>query len=80
IYTAPVNAGPFTLDNVPVVRSNADLNVSVVETDGSTTRFIVPASSFNLQSLRPAGLTVSVGRVRELTTDYDKPYVANMTN
>lgn len=48
IYTAPVNAGPFTLDNVPVVRSNADLNVSVVETDGSTTRFIVPASSFNL--------------------------------
>ncbi|ESN15910.1 hypothetical protein L370_01974 [Enterobacter sp. MGH 24] len=80
IYTAPVNAGPFTLDNVPVVRSNADLDVSVVETDGSTTHFTLPASSFNLHTLRPVGLTVSVGRVRELTTDYDKPYVTNVTN
>ncbi|MBS3048591.1 fimbrial biogenesis usher protein [Enterobacter mori] len=80
IYTAPVNAGPFTLDNVPVVRSNADLNVSVVETDGSTTRFIVPASSFNLHTLRPVGLSISVGRVREVTTDYGNPYVANVTD
>ncbi|PHP39809.1 fimbria/pilus outer membrane usher protein, partial [Salmonella enterica] len=57
IYTAPVNAGAFTLENVPIIRSNTDLNVSVVETDGSTTTFTVPAVSFNLRELTPAGLT-----------------------
>ncbi|WP_080227051.1 fimbrial biogenesis usher protein [Salmonella enterica] len=80
IYTTPVNAGPFTLDNVPLVRSNADLNVSVVETDGSTTRFIVPASSFNLHTLPPVGLSMSFGRVRDVTSDYDLPYVYNISD
>lgn len=80
IYTAPVNAGPFTLDNIPVVRSNTDLNVSVVETDGSTTSFTVPTTAFNLQNLRPQGLTMSMGRVREISSDYSLPWVYNISN
>lgn len=80
IYSTPVNAGPFTLDNVPIVRSNADLEVSVVETDGSTTRFIVPRSSFNLRTLRPVGLSMSVGRVRDIDSDYTHPWVYNVSD
>lgn len=80
IYSTLVNAGPFNLENVPVVRGNADLNVSVVETDGSITRFIVPASSFNFRVSRPVGLAMSLGRVRDTESDYDKPWVYNVSN
>ncbi|MDO8235518.1 fimbrial biogenesis usher protein [Citrobacter werkmanii] len=80
IYSTLVNAGPFSLENVPVVRSNADLNVSVVETDGSITRFIVPASSFNFQMSRPQGLAMSFGRVRDTESDYDMPWVYNVSD
>ncbi|HDG1709183.1 TPA: fimbrial biogenesis usher protein [Kluyvera ascorbata] len=80
IYTTVVNAGPFSLDNVPVMRANANLDVSVVETDGSVSRFLVPASSFNFQTTRPVGLAMSVGRVRDIETDYDLPWVYNLSN
>lgn len=80
IYSSLVNAGPFTLESVPVIRGNADLNVSVVETDGSTTRFTVPASSFNFHVLKPIGLSMSVGRVRDIDTDYDRPWVYNISD
>lgn len=80
IYSSLVNAGPFTLENIPVIRGNADLNVSVVETDGSTTRFTVPASSFNFHVLKPIGLSMSVGRVRDTDTDYDLPWVYNISD
>ncbi|EAA2244155.1 TPA: fimbrial biogenesis outer membrane usher protein [Salmonella enterica subsp. enterica serovar Aberdeen] len=80
IYTAPVNAGAFTLENVPIIRSNTDLNVSVVETDGSTTTFTVPAVSFNLRELTPAGLTMSIGRIRDTTSDYSLPWIYNISD
>lgn len=80
IYSTLVNAGPFNLENVPVLRGNADLNISVVETDGSVTRFIVPASSFNFQVSRPVGLAMSLGRVRDTESDYDMPWVYNVSN
>lgn len=80
IYSTLVNAGPFNLDNVPVVRSNANLDVSVVETDGSTTRFTVPSSSFNFQVSRPVGLAMSLGRVRDVDSDYSMPWVYNVSD
>lgn len=80
IYSTLVNAGPFSLEGVPVVRSNADLNVSVVETDGSVTRFIIPSASFNLHISRPQGLAMSVGRVRDTESSYDMPWVYNVSN
>lgn len=80
IYSTLVNAGPFTLEDIPVVRGNADLNVSVVETDGSTTRFTVPSSSFNFHVLKPIGLSMSVGRVRDTETHYDLPWVYNISD
>jgi len=80
IYSTLVNAGPFNLENVPVVRSNANLDVSVVETDGSQTRFTVPYSSFNFQVSRPVGLAMSLGRVRDVDSDYDMPWVYNVSD
>lgn len=80
IYSSLVNAGPFTLENIPVIHGNADLNVSVVETDGSTTRFTVPASSFNFHVPKPIGLSMSVGRVRDTDTDYERPWVYNISD
>lgn len=81
IYSTLVPAGPFTLEDVPMVRSNVDLEVSVIEYDGSTSRFIVPAASVRGPRLaRPRGLSVSVGRVRNISGDYENPWVANISN
>lgn len=81
IYNTLVPAGPFTLDDVPMVRSNVDLEVTVVESDGSSSRFIIPATSVRAQQLsRPQGLTVSVGHVRNIDGDYDNPWVFNISD
>lgn len=81
IFTTLVPAGPFTLDNVPIARNNVDLDVTVVESDGSTSRFIVPASAVKQRNLsRPQGLTVSVGQVRSIDSDYSDPLVMNISD
>ncbi len=80
IYSSMVNAGPFTLTDVPVVRSNSDLDVSVIETNGATTRFTVPASSLNLAGLtRTEGLSMSLGRVRDGGNTDTTPWVFNVS-
>lgn len=81
IYSSLVNAGPFTLTDVPVVRSNIDLDVNVVETDGSTTRFTVPSSALNINGLsRVEGLSFSVGQVRDSGEEARSPWVVNLSN
>lgn len=81
IFSTLVPAGPFTLDDVPMVRNNVDLDVTVVETDGSSSHFLVPAASVRSQQLsRPQGLTFSVGQVRDIDSDYDDPMVMNVSD
>lgn len=81
VYSTLVNAGAFRLDNVPILLNNADLNISVVETDNATTRFVIPASSINLNGLpRPQGLMMSAGRVRNIDSDYNDPWVYNISD
>ncbi|HAU5602743.1 TPA: fimbrial biogenesis outer membrane usher protein [Citrobacter koseri] len=81
VYSTLVNAGAFRLDNVPILLNNADLQVSIVETDNVTTSFIVPASSLNLNGLpRPQGLMMSVGQVRNVDSDYSDPWVYNISD
>lgn len=78
IYSSMVNAGPFTLTDVPVVRGNSDLDVSVIETNGATTRFTVPASSLNLSGFaRSEGLSLSLGQVRDSGSAESSPWVFN---
>lgn len=81
IFNTLVPAGPFTLDDVPMVRNNVDLDVTVVESDGSTNHYIVPASSVKARNLsRPNGLTVSAGQVRGIDSDYSDPLVFNVSD
>jgi outer membrane usher protein FimD/PapC len=81
IYSSLVNAGPFSLTDVPLVRGNVDLDVSVVETDGSTTQFTVPSSALNIQgSNRAEGLNLSLGRVRDSGDESSTPwYLRSLT-
>ena len=81
IYSSLVNAGPFTLTDVPVVRSNVDLDVSVAETDGSTTHFIVPSSALNLSGTnRAQGLNLSLGQVRDSGDTNSSPWVFTVSD
>ncbi|ECF1701843.1 fimbrial biogenesis usher protein [Salmonella enterica] len=81
IQTSLVNAGPFTLENVPVLQSNKDLDVNVYETDGTLTHFTVPAASLNVnRSARPGGLSMSAGRVRNVSSDYDAPWIYHISD
>lgn len=81
VFNTLVPAGPFTLDDVPAVRSNVDLEVTIIESDGASNRFIVPASAVRAQQLaRPQGLSASVGRVRNIEGDYDDPWVFNISD
>nr|WP_281960282.1 fimbrial biogenesis outer membrane usher protein [Enterobacter mori] len=81
IYNTLVPAGPFRLDDVPMVRSNVDLDVTVVESDGSSNHYIIPASAVKARNLsRPAGLTLSAGVVRDVDSDYSDPTVFNVSD
>ena len=81
IYSTLVPAGPFVLNDIPVLRTNADLDVTVVEIDGSTNHFIVPASAVNLRGLSSArGLMMSAGQVRNTRSDHGDPLVFNISD
>lgn len=47
IYSTQVPVGAFTLNRLPTINNTSDLNVRVVEQDGATRVFLVPASSFS---------------------------------
>ncbi|RFU91514.1 MULTISPECIES: fimbrial biogenesis usher protein [Citrobacter] len=73
IFSTLVPAGAFTLTDIPMRNLNSDLNVTVVETDGSQHSYVVPASLYNQTVGSAGGLYLSVGRVND---DYDhKPWV-----
>ncbi|MEH0887182.1 fimbrial biogenesis outer membrane usher protein [Enterobacter sp. UNJFSC 003] len=81
VYNTLVPAGPFRLDDVPMVRSNVDLDVTVVESDGSPNHYIIPASAVKARNLsRPGGLTISAGVVRDVDSDYSDPTVFNVSD
>lgn len=73
IYSTLVPAGAFTLNDIPVRNASSDLNVTVVETDGSKHTYVVPASLYNQTVGKPDGFHFSFGRVND---DYDRtPWV-----
>ncbi|QLK62940.1 fimbrial biogenesis usher protein [Enterobacteriaceae bacterium Kacie_13] len=81
IYSTLVPVGPFTLDNVPVISANTDLDVTVTETSGSSSHFTVSAASLSGTSLgRPQGLSMAVGKVRDVDADFEDPWLATVSN
>lgn len=69
VYSTLVPVGPFVLTEVPLRNYNSDLNVTVVETDGSQHSYIVPSSLYMQRMTQPSGLYLSVGQVSD---GYDK--------
>lgn len=76
IYEKVVPPGPFNINDLYSTPYNGDLEVSVLESDGSINKFIVPyASSSNM--LRPGNneYQFSFGRYRN--TGFDSDYITN---
>lgn len=81
IYSTLVPAGPFTLNDVPVISNNVGLDVTVTETDGSRNHFEIPADAINSHQLRsPSGLSAAVGRYRSDTGGTSSPLLATMSD
>ncbi|TKC90881.1 pilus assembly protein PapC [Trinickia terrae] len=80
IYSTVVPAGPFTLSNLPLTSASADVQITVTETDGGAARtYTVPAASLTAGQRAPQGLSVAVGKVRNLGSgggDLRAPLVA----
>jgi outer membrane usher protein FimD/PapC len=74
VYSTLVPMGPFTLNNVPITSINTALNVTVKETDGSESRFIVPAEALHPNQLGgPQGLSMAAGQVRDANVEGNSP-------
>lgn len=69
LYSTLVPVGPFTLTDVTLRNYSSDLDVTVVETDGSRHSYKIPSSLYLQRIGNPAGLYLSIGRVND---DYDK--------
>ena len=67
IYQTTVAPGPFEISDLYSTSYNGDLDVSVVEADGSVSRFTVPFSAVP-ESLRPglSRYSMALGRSRDL--------------
>lgn len=75
IYTTMVPGGPFTLARVPVVNNSSNLDVKVIENDGSSNQFTVFADSFRQSLASAPSYTLAVGQVRDVGSEFDKPMV-----
>ncbi|POZ15136.1 fimbrial biogenesis outer membrane usher protein [Lelliottia aquatilis] len=81
VYSTLVPAGPFTLNDVPIIRSNAELDVTVTETDGSKNHFVIPADAVNSHQLSsPSGLSAAVGRYRSSGDGESQPMLATLSD
>lgn len=68
IYTTLVPPGPFSLPDVPLLNSNTDLDVKVIETNGESRRFSVPAASLVQFNSSAPGYSFAAGKVRTFNT------------
>lgn len=81
IYSTLVPAGPFNLPNVPLKNSNADLEVTVVETDGHSQQFIVPASAISRPMVATtSGYSVAVGKITDAWSGTGAPKLMTLSN
>jgi len=81
IYSTLVPAGPFSLTDIPVISANTDLNVSVTESSGAVNTFTVPAASLVGTSLgKPQGLSVAVGKLRDVDAPFSNPWLATFSS
>ncbi|WP_171956353.1 fimbria/pilus outer membrane usher protein [Stenotrophomonas maltophilia] len=65
VHSAIVPAGPFHIENIRRLNSKSDLDVLVLEEDGSTRKFTVPAALAGVDLPVP-GYTFAAGRIRDV--------------
>ena len=82
ILMTQVPAGAFTINDVPIVSGNSDLEVQVIAASGERQQFVVPAASFgNVRNVAPQGLSAAVGRYQASRgSDSRTPLVATVSN
>lgn len=81
VYSTLVPAGPFTLENVPVSSLSLALDVTVIETDGSQSRYTIPADALRGNHLTaPQGLSVAMGRTQDKGDNGRQPWLATFSD
>jgi outer membrane usher protein FimD/PapC len=80
IYSTVVPAGPFHLNNVPLLRGNSNVDVTVFESDNSQRSFTLPAASLRQVGLTTNGLSMAAGKVRNIGSALrlDEPMVVTV--
>ncbi|WP_205953012.1 fimbria/pilus outer membrane usher protein [Pantoea stewartii] len=72
IYSTAVPAGAFSITDLASVSNSGDLRVTIVETNGTKTHFVVPYSSVPvLQREGRVVYTLAAGKVRDTNNLYD---------
>ncbi|MGE8393461.1 MAG: fimbria/pilus outer membrane usher protein [Pseudomonas sp.] len=81
IHTSVVPAGPFSLSNLQLLSSNSDLDVTVIEADGSRQAFSIPAASLGGGMLGSTpGFSFAAGQYRPYgEVDSKKPTLVTGT-
>lgn len=70
IYSTLVPSGPFTLNRLPLINGSSDLQVTVIEANGSRHGFMVPAASFANNFVSPEkGVSFAMGKPRTIGGD-----------
>ncbi|ANI30703.1 hypothetical protein PL78_12835 [Yersinia entomophaga] len=81
IYVTQLPPGPFTLTQIPINSTGADLLVSVIGVDGQTQSFSVPAASFNLQYVpRTRGIYAGMGRTGPGSNQHQESWLGTLTD
>jgi outer membrane usher protein FimD/PapC len=76
VYTTVVPGGPFSLTNVPRINPRTDLDVSVIEADGTQHSFTVSAALAGVE-IPASGYVFGIGRARNLAGASEAPWVAS---
>ncbi len=80
IYSTLVPAGPFSLNNIPLLNGSNDLHVTVIEADGQQHAFVVPAAAIQSTGLSRPGYSLALGKIRDVgNTSNDKRWITAAT-
>lgn len=82
ILMTQVPPGPYTLSDIPIVSSNADLEVQVISLGGQRQQFVVPAASFGaVRNTTANGLSIAMGKYQTYGgADSQAPWVVTASN
>ncbi|WP_051711369.1 fimbria/pilus outer membrane usher protein [Andreprevotia chitinilytica] len=79
IYSTMVPGGPFSLKDVPLLNTTAEVEVTITEASGGQQRYSLPASQVQSWLGAPQRLSMAAGLARE-TGNGDRPWVITATD